>query len=53
MRLDELYLWYLADPSQPLYVGALHLVSAGKGVSLRYATRVAGLLVVNPMATGD
>ena len=37
MRLDELYLWYLADPSQPRYVGALHLVSAGKGVSLRYA----------------
>lgn len=37
MRLDELYLWYLADPSQPQYVGALHLVSAGKGVSLRYA----------------
>ena len=31
MRLDELYLWYLADPAQPQYVGALNLVSAGKG----------------------
>ena len=36
MRLDELYLWYLADPAQPRYVGALNLVSAGKGVSLHY-----------------
>jgi serine/threonine-protein kinase HipA len=36
MRLDELHLWYLADPAQPRYVGALHLVSAGKGVSLHY-----------------
>lgn len=36
MRLDDLYLWYLADPGAPRYVGALKLVSAGKGVSLRY-----------------
>lgn len=36
MRLDDLYLWYLADPAEPRYVGALKLVAAGKGVSLRY-----------------
>jgi len=36
MRLDDLYLWYLGDPAAPRYVGALKLVSAGKGVSLRY-----------------
>lgn len=36
MRLDDLYLWYLADPGAPRYVGALKLVAAGKGVSLRY-----------------
>ena len=36
MRLDDLFLWYLGDPSAPRYVGALKLVSAGKGVSLRY-----------------
>lgn len=36
MRLDELYLWYLGDPDAPRYVGALRLVSAGKGVSLHY-----------------
>lgn len=36
MRLDDLYLWFLADPATPRYVGALKLVSAGKGVSLRY-----------------
>ncbi|MBP8821954.1 MAG: HipA domain-containing protein [Brachymonas sp.] len=36
MRLDDLYLWYLGDPT-PRYVGALKLVAAGKGVSLRYA----------------
>lgn len=36
MRLDDLHLWYLANPARPLYVGALKLVSAGKGVSLRY-----------------
>ncbi len=36
MRLDALYLWYLADPATPRYVGALRLVAAGKGVSLQY-----------------
>nr|WP_314625439.1 HipA domain-containing protein [uncultured Noviherbaspirillum sp.] len=36
MRLDELFLWYLAEPAMPRYVGALKLVSAGKGVSLHY-----------------
>lgn len=36
MRMDDLYLWYLADISAPRYVGALKLVAAGKGVSLQY-----------------
>ena len=36
MRLDDLYLWFLADPAMPRYVGALRLVSAGKGVSMHY-----------------
>ena len=36
MRLDDLHLWYLGDPANPRYVGALKLVSAGKGVSLHY-----------------
>ena len=36
MRLDDLTLWYLGDPTTPRYVGVLKLVSAGKGVSLRY-----------------
>ncbi|MFM9902382.1 MAG: type II toxin-antitoxin system HipA family toxin [Polaromonas sp.] len=36
MRLDDLYLWYLGELT-PRYVGALKLVAAGKGVSLRYA----------------
>jgi serine/threonine-protein kinase HipA len=36
MRHDELYLWFLADPAQPRYVGRLSLVEAGKGVSLQY-----------------
>lgn len=36
MRLDELFLWYLGDPATPRHVGALRLVAAGKGVSLRY-----------------
>lgn len=36
MRFDDLYLWYLGDPATPCYVGELKLVSAGKGVSLRY-----------------
>lgn len=37
MRLDDLHLWFLGDPAQPSYVGALKLVAAGKGVSLQYA----------------
>lgn len=37
MRLDDLYLWFLGDPSTPCYVGALKLVSGGKGVSLHYS----------------
>lgn len=37
MRLDDLHLWYLGDPAQPRLIGALKLVGAGKGVSLRYA----------------
>ncbi|CAG9186981.1 type II toxin-antitoxin system HipA family toxin [Cupriavidus pinatubonensis] len=39
MRLDDLYLWYLAEPATPRYVGALKLVSAGKGVSLHYGDK--------------
>jgi serine/threonine-protein kinase HipA len=36
MRLDDLYLWHLGELAGPRYVGALKLVAAGKGVSLRY-----------------
>ena len=36
MRLDQLYLWYLANPLAPEFVGVLRLVAIGKGVSLRY-----------------
>jgi serine/threonine-protein kinase HipA len=36
MKYDDLYLWFLADPSLPRYVGRLRLVEAGKGVSLQY-----------------
>jgi serine/threonine-protein kinase HipA len=36
MRYDDLYLWFLADPARPRYVGELRLVEAGKGVSLQY-----------------
>ncbi|KQV99424.1 type II toxin-antitoxin system HipA family toxin [Rhizobacter sp. Root1221] len=36
MRLDDLHLWFLGDPATPRLVGALKLVSAGKGVSLHY-----------------
>ena len=38
MRLDDLHLWYLADPAAPRYVGALKLIPAGKGVSLQYSS---------------
>ncbi len=36
MRYDDLFLWFLADPREPRYVGQLRLVEAGKGVSLQY-----------------
>ena len=36
MRLDDLTLWHLGDPAAPRLVGAVRLVSAGKGVSLHY-----------------
>jgi len=36
MRHDALYLWFLANPAVPRYVGQLRLVDAGKGVSLQY-----------------
>jgi serine/threonine-protein kinase HipA len=36
MRLDDLYLWHVGDSATRRYVGALNLVSAGKGVSLHY-----------------
>lgn len=36
MRHDTLYLWFLADPTAPRYIGTLRLVDAGKGVSLQY-----------------
>lgn len=34
---DELHLWLLMQPQQPLLVGTLHLVRSTQGVSLRYA----------------
>jgi serine/threonine-protein kinase HipA len=34
---DELYLWFLADPASPQFVGELRLMAVGKGVSLTYA----------------
>src|ERR1700704_3531374 len=36
MRHDDLYLWFLADPALPRYVGQLRLLRPGKGVSLQY-----------------
>jgi serine/threonine-protein kinase HipA len=38
VRFDHLYLWFLADPCVPRYVGELRLVEAGKGVSLQYGS---------------
>lgn len=38
MKHDSLYLWYLANPKEPRYVGQLRLVDAGKGVSLQYGS---------------
>ena len=34
---DQLFLWLLTDPSDPVLVGELNLVRATQGVSLRYA----------------
>jgi len=34
---DRLHLWYLADPTRPVHVGALRFVTQGRGVSLQYA----------------
>jgi len=34
---DELQLWYVGDPKQPLHVGTLRLVNQGRSVSLQYA----------------
>ena len=36
MKFNDLYLWYVGEPQTPRYVGELHLVDAGKGVSLKY-----------------
>ena len=36
MRHDDLFLWFLSDPTAPRYVGQLRLVDAGRGVSLHY-----------------
>jgi serine/threonine-protein kinase HipA len=34
---DELHLWLVTQPAQPVYIGELHLVRTSRGVSLRYA----------------
>ena len=34
---DELYLWLVTQPAQPIFIGELHLVRTTRGVSLRYA----------------
>jgi serine/threonine-protein kinase HipA len=34
---DELYLWFLSRPEEPVFVGELNLVRAPRGVSLTYA----------------
>jgi serine/threonine-protein kinase HipA len=34
---DELYLWLVTQPAQPVLIGELHLVRTSRGVSLRYA----------------
>jgi serine/threonine-protein kinase HipA len=36
VKYDNLFLWFLADPETPRYVGRLRLVEYGKGVSLHY-----------------
>jgi serine/threonine-protein kinase HipA len=34
---DQLYLWYLTDPADPVWIGTLGTVRTSRGVSLRYA----------------
>ena len=34
---DQLYLWWLGDPSRPVLIGELNMVRTLRGVSLRYA----------------
>jgi serine/threonine-protein kinase HipA len=34
---DRLFLWWLADPEQPAWIGTLELVRSSRGVSLCYA----------------
>ena len=36
---DQLFLWLLTDPAQPVLVGELNMVRTLRGVSLRYADR--------------
>lgn len=35
--VNQLFLWYLADPTSPVLIGTLNLVMNGRGVSLSYA----------------
>jgi serine/threonine-protein kinase HipA len=34
---DQLYLWLLTVPADPVYIGELNLVRSNRGGSLRYA----------------
>src|ERR1700739_391448 len=34
--VDQLHLWYLAQPSRPLHIGEINLVRSTQGASLRY-----------------
>lgn len=34
---DQLFLWLLTEPVQPVLIGELNMVRASRGVSLRYA----------------
>lgn len=36
-KFDALWLWFLGQPASPQRVGALRLLTVGKGVSLTYA----------------
>jgi serine/threonine-protein kinase HipA len=35
--VDQLFVWWLADPARPVWVGELNLARTRRGVSLRYA----------------